>query len=295
MNYSSAYYESLHKNAQQLKRLDRVARTKAKCKVGKPCGNVCIPRNAECKGQDDTTELSKNKGWSNSQKMQLAQGVAGIAVGSVVAGGILSKASRSAKKNAQYERERVQWENIRTEFRKRDKRNAENHKKNLEDLEREAQKRQKERDARERASENYKKYYEEVNQKQKTENTKTKEHDKESGKTRGGQDWWKVLGVEKNADPDTIKKAYHEAALKYHPDIDKSPEAVEKMQNINEAYEIAKKKKHGDAIESIDLISLTEIDFAYREAQKNYPKIDKNFWYCPNNLEFQYNWQKPLF
>ena len=42
------------------------------------------------------------------------------------------------------------------------------------------------------------------------------------------RDYYEVLGIEKNADQDTIKKAYRTLAKKYHPDINKSPDAVEK-------------------------------------------------------------------
>lgn len=33
-----------------------------------------------------------------------------------------------------------------------------------------------------------------------------------------GADYYKILGVDKNASEDDIKKAYKKAALKYHPD-----------------------------------------------------------------------------
>ena len=52
------------------------------------------------------------------------------------------------------------------------------------------------------------------------------------------RDYYEVLGVDKSADQDTIKKAYRTLAKKYHPDINKSEEAVEKFKEVQEAYEI---------------------------------------------------------
>lgn len=53
------------------------------------------------------------------------------------------------------------------------------------------------------------------------------------------RDYYEVLGVERNADADTIKKAYRKAAIKYHPD--KNPgdkEAEEKFKEAAEAYDV---------------------------------------------------------
>ncbi len=52
------------------------------------------------------------------------------------------------------------------------------------------------------------------------------------------RDYYEVLGIDKNAGADEIKKAYRKMARKYHPDINKAPDAEEKMKEINEAYEI---------------------------------------------------------
>ncbi|WP_291100423.1 MULTISPECIES: DnaJ domain-containing protein [unclassified Empedobacter] len=50
--------------------------------------------------------------------------------------------------------------------------------------------------------------------------------------------YYKVLNVHKNCSQDDIKKAYRQAALFWHPDKNKSPNAHEKFIQISEAYEI---------------------------------------------------------
>ena len=49
---------------------------------------------------------------------------------------------------------------------------------------------------------------------------------------------YETLGVSENASADEIKKAYRKLARKYHPDINKEPEAQEKFKEINAAYEV---------------------------------------------------------
>ena len=52
------------------------------------------------------------------------------------------------------------------------------------------------------------------------------------------KDYHKILGLKKNAGPDDIKKAYRQLAKKYHPDINKAPDAHDQFIKITEAYEI---------------------------------------------------------
>ena len=51
------------------------------------------------------------------------------------------------------------------------------------------------------------------------------------------KNYYDILGVDKTADADTIKKAYRKLVRKYHPDVSKEPDAAERTAEINRAYE----------------------------------------------------------
>ena len=61
-------------------------------------------------------------------------------------------------------------------------------------------------------------------------------------------DPFKILGVSRDASEDDIKRAYRQLAKKYHPDVNKEPNAEEKFKQIQNAYQQALDyKKNGTA------------------------------------------------
>lgn len=57
------------------------------------------------------------------------------------------------------------------------------------------------------------------------------------------KDYYSTLGVNKNASDEEIKSAYRQMAKKYHPDLNKTPEAAEKFKEVNEAYSVLSDKQ----------------------------------------------------
>lgn len=74
------------------------------------------------------------------------------------------------------------------------------------------------------------------------------------------RDYYEVLGVEKNATEDQLKKAYRKLAAQYHPDVCHEAAAEEKFKEINEAYEV-----------------LSDADKRARYDQFGFAGVDPNF------------------
>src|SRR5665647_2251449 len=71
------------------------------------------------------------------------------------------------------------------------------------------------------------------------------------------EDYYQVLGVDKKASADEIKKAYRKLAVKWHPDKNPNNKAAseEKFKKISEAYAVlsdAKKREQYDQFGSAD-------------------------------------------
>lgn len=52
------------------------------------------------------------------------------------------------------------------------------------------------------------------------------------------KDYYAVLGVERGASADEIKRAYRKLARKHHPDLSQASDAAARMQEVNEAYDV---------------------------------------------------------
>lgn len=57
------------------------------------------------------------------------------------------------------------------------------------------------------------------------------------------KDYYKILGVQPDADLKTIKTAYRRLARKFHPDLNKDDKAEDKFKEVAEAYEVLKDKE----------------------------------------------------
>ncbi|KTD18318.1 DnaJ C-terminal domain-containing protein [Legionella jordanis] len=57
------------------------------------------------------------------------------------------------------------------------------------------------------------------------------------------KDYYKIMGLDRNASQEDIKRAYRKLARKYHPDVSKEVGAEEKFKELGEAYEVLKDKE----------------------------------------------------
>ena len=68
------------------------------------------------------------------------------------------------------------------------------------------------------------------------------------------KDYYKILGVDRKASDDEIRKAYRKLAKQYHPDYNpNNKQAEDRFKEINEAYEVlsdSKKRSHYDRLGS---------------------------------------------
>ncbi|HEY2255949.1 MAG TPA: DnaJ C-terminal domain-containing protein [Variovorax sp.] len=65
------------------------------------------------------------------------------------------------------------------------------------------------------------------------------------------KDYYKVLGLERGASEDEVRKAYRKLARKYHPDVSKEADAEQRMRDINEANDVLRDKEKRAAYDQL--------------------------------------------
>lgn len=67
------------------------------------------------------------------------------------------------------------------------------------------------------------------------------------------KDYYQTLGVDRDAKPDAIKRAYRKLARKYHPDVSSEADAEARFKEIGEAYEVLKDEKKRAAYDNLGM------------------------------------------
>lgn len=65
------------------------------------------------------------------------------------------------------------------------------------------------------------------------------------------KDYYHIMGVDRKATPEDIKRAYRKLARKYHPDVSKEAGAEEKFKSLQEAYTVLKDPKKREAYDQL--------------------------------------------
>ena len=84
------------------------------------------------------------------------------------------------------------------------------------------------------------------------------------------KDFYKVLGVSKDASEDEITKAYRKLARKYHPDLNKSKEAEDKFKDVSEAYDVLNNKEQRQKYDAIRQFGMGGARFAGGTGQSGF-------------------------
>lgn len=76
------------------------------------------------------------------------------------------------------------------------------------------------------------------------------------------QTYYEILGVSEDASFEDIRAAFRQRAREFHPDVNKSPDAVDRMQEVNEAYEVLRDEEQRAAYDRMHrYFNVSEADF----------------------------------
>ena len=75
------------------------------------------------------------------------------------------------------------------------------------------------------------------------------------------KDYYNIMGVNRDASQDEIKRAHRKLARKYHPDVSKEPEGEARFKEIGEAYEVLKDPEKRAAYDRLDPNMQADQDF----------------------------------
>lgn len=65
------------------------------------------------------------------------------------------------------------------------------------------------------------------------------------------KDYYKIMGVDRDASADDIKRAYRKLARKYHPDVSKEADAEDRFKEVQEAYEVLRDPEKREAYDNV--------------------------------------------
>lgn len=98
-------------------------------------------------------------------------------------------------------------------------------------------------------------------------------------------DYYKLLGLNKDAKYEDIKKAYKSLAMKWHPDKNNSPEAPEKFRNISEAYQVLSDDAKRMEYDNRD----NDIEYKYTFEFRNPYDIFNEIFFIINSINDTFN------
>jgi molecular chaperone DnaJ len=94
------------------------------------------------------------------------------------------------------------------------------------------------------------------------------------------RDYYEVLGVNRSASPDEVKKAYRQLARQCHPDVSKEPDAETRFKEINEAYQVLsdpQKRSTYDRFGHSGLNGGRNFDFGFRDPFEIFAEVFGGF------------------